>query len=258
MQHRPGRRPRRRWHFLRFLQAVYVTATFPYLVLTIFLVRGLTLPGATDGLQYLFTPKVGSRIKWSFVMSYPTKDNNQSNVCLWGFLFFLPLSVGSAQEPSGVAWCCHSDLLLTLCGFRRSHLLLQLQPREVCLKPPPHCSHQSQYLCPQYTQQKPLLTISRSQEQLRKRRSDSRSHQQCHVPLCLHFRLLYPGIQSKEQLQHLSERVRVHKIVCCISYRCICLFLFLSQLSNPAFLYCVSSAETSCSWPTTLKSQTGI
>uniref|UniRef100_A0A8C1X2I5 Transporter n=1 Tax=Cyprinus carpio TaxID=7962 RepID=A0A8C1X2I5_CYPCA len=37
-------------------KAVYVTATFPYLVLTIFLVRALTLPGATDGLRYLFTP----------------------------------------------------------------------------------------------------------------------------------------------------------------------------------------------------------
>lgn len=39
-------------------QAVYVTATFPYLVLTIFLIRALTLPGATDGLLYLFTPDV--------------------------------------------------------------------------------------------------------------------------------------------------------------------------------------------------------
>ncbi|KAM4724799.1 inactive sodium-dependent neutral amino acid transporter B(0)AT3 [Anableps anableps] len=38
-------------------KAVYVTATFPYLVLTIFLIRALTLPGATDGLVYLFTPK---------------------------------------------------------------------------------------------------------------------------------------------------------------------------------------------------------
>uniref|UniRef100_A0A7N6AHN7 Transporter n=1 Tax=Anabas testudineus TaxID=64144 RepID=A0A7N6AHN7_ANATE len=37
-------------------KAVYVTATFPYLVLTIFLVRALTLPGATDGLEYLFSP----------------------------------------------------------------------------------------------------------------------------------------------------------------------------------------------------------
>ncbi|XP_019946296.1 sodium-dependent neutral amino acid transporter B(0)AT3-like [Paralichthys olivaceus] len=37
-------------------KAVYVTATFPYLVLTIFLIRALTLPGASDGLVYLFTP----------------------------------------------------------------------------------------------------------------------------------------------------------------------------------------------------------
>ncbi|KAI1902531.1 hypothetical protein AGOR_G00045710 [Albula goreensis] len=38
-------------------KAVYITATFPYLVLTIFLVRALTLPGATVGLTYLFTPQ---------------------------------------------------------------------------------------------------------------------------------------------------------------------------------------------------------
>nr|XP_020468397.1 sodium-dependent neutral amino acid transporter B(0)AT3-like isoform X2 [Monopterus albus] len=37
-------------------KATYVTATFPYLVLTIFLVRALTLSGAADGLIYLFTP----------------------------------------------------------------------------------------------------------------------------------------------------------------------------------------------------------
>ncbi|KAL3044117.1 hypothetical protein OYC64_003868 [Pagothenia borchgrevinki] len=37
-------------------KAVYVTTTFPYLVLTIFLIRALTLPGSTDGLVYLFTP----------------------------------------------------------------------------------------------------------------------------------------------------------------------------------------------------------
>ncbi|TRY97396.1 hypothetical protein DNTS_032905, partial [Danionella cerebrum] len=37
-------------------KAVYVTSTFPYLVLTIFLIRALTLPGATDGLRYLFMP----------------------------------------------------------------------------------------------------------------------------------------------------------------------------------------------------------
>jgi len=37
-------------------KVMYFTATFPYLVLFIFLVRGLTLKGSSDGLSYLFTP----------------------------------------------------------------------------------------------------------------------------------------------------------------------------------------------------------
>ncbi|XP_073443971.1 sodium-dependent neutral amino acid transporter B(0)AT3-like [Dendrobates tinctorius] len=44
-------------------KAVYVTSTFPYIVLTIFLIRGFTLPGATDGLQYLFTPDMAILMK---------------------------------------------------------------------------------------------------------------------------------------------------------------------------------------------------
>lgn len=44
--------------YVCMFQAVYVTATFPYLVLTIFLIRALTLPGASVGLTYLFTPDV--------------------------------------------------------------------------------------------------------------------------------------------------------------------------------------------------------
>lgn len=39
-------------------QAVYVTSTLPYVVLTIFLIRGLTLKGAVNGLVFLFTPNV--------------------------------------------------------------------------------------------------------------------------------------------------------------------------------------------------------
>ncbi|XP_074680545.1 sodium-dependent neutral amino acid transporter B(0)AT3-like isoform X2 [Strix aluco] len=41
-------------------KAIYVTAIFPYLVLTVFLIHGLTLPGATDGLAYLFTPNLNT------------------------------------------------------------------------------------------------------------------------------------------------------------------------------------------------------
>jgi SNF family Na+-dependent transporter len=37
---------------------MYVTATFPYLVLTAFMFRSILLPGATDGLKYMITPDV--------------------------------------------------------------------------------------------------------------------------------------------------------------------------------------------------------
>lgn len=41
-------------------QAVYITSTLPYVVLTIFLIRGLTLKGSVDGIKYLFTPDVST------------------------------------------------------------------------------------------------------------------------------------------------------------------------------------------------------
>uniref|UniRef100_A0A3B5Q8V3 Transporter n=1 Tax=Xiphophorus maculatus TaxID=8083 RepID=A0A3B5Q8V3_XIPMA len=39
-------------------KVVYFTATFPYVVLLIYLIRGMTLHGALNGVKYMFTPKM--------------------------------------------------------------------------------------------------------------------------------------------------------------------------------------------------------
>lgn len=44
---------------------MYVTATFPYIVLIIFFFRGVTLTGMSDGLRHLFTPKVSDQSRIS-------------------------------------------------------------------------------------------------------------------------------------------------------------------------------------------------
>ncbi|XP_068188964.1 sodium- and chloride-dependent transporter XTRP3-like [Antennarius striatus] len=39
-------------------KVVYFTATFPYVVLVVYLIRGMTLHGAVNGVKYMFTPKM--------------------------------------------------------------------------------------------------------------------------------------------------------------------------------------------------------
>ncbi|XP_052325110.1 sodium-dependent neutral amino acid transporter B(0)AT1-like [Oncorhynchus keta] len=63
-------------------KAVYVTSTLPYVVLTIFLIRGLTLKGSLDGIKFLFTPDLnelmnpstwldaGAQVFYSFSLAF--------------------------------------------------------------------------------------------------------------------------------------------------------------------------------------------
>jgi len=43
-------------------QVVYFTALFPYFLLTVLLIRGVTLPGAAEGIAFYLTPDL-SRLR---------------------------------------------------------------------------------------------------------------------------------------------------------------------------------------------------
>lgn len=58
-------------------QAAFVTATFPYAMLLVLLVRGVTLPGAVDGIIYYLYPDLSRladpqvRLLWFLATACP-------------------------------------------------------------------------------------------------------------------------------------------------------------------------------------------
>ncbi|XP_068605323.1 sodium- and chloride-dependent GABA transporter 3-like [Brachionichthys hirsutus] len=85
-------------------KAAYFTATFPYVMLLILLIRGVTLPGASEGIYYYLYPDInrladlqvwieaGSQIYFSYSLaggmlsvlgSYNDYNNNCYRDCLW-------------------------------------------------------------------------------------------------------------------------------------------------------------------------------
>jgi len=61
--------------YLRFSQVVYFTATFPYVILIILLVRGALLPGAIEGVKFYTIPQWSKLIKPKVILLL--------SLCLW-------------------------------------------------------------------------------------------------------------------------------------------------------------------------------
>ncbi|XP_067417835.1 sodium- and chloride-dependent transporter XTRP3 isoform X1 [Emydura macquarii macquarii] len=77
-------------------KVVYVTASLPYFVLIIYLIRGLTLHGAVNGLIYMFTPKFSSAISHSLVLQLEQLANPKAWINAATQIFFsLGLGFGS-------------------------------------------------------------------------------------------------------------------------------------------------------------------
>jgi len=92
-------------------KVVYFTALFPYLVLTIFFFRGITLKGATAGLIHMFTPKMEMLLK-------PTVWLDAANQVFYSFglAFGSIISFGSYNNPEKN--CVKDVILISICnGF---------------------------------------------------------------------------------------------------------------------------------------------
>lgn len=105
-------------------KVVWVTALAPYVVLIILLIRGVSLPGADEGIRYYLTPE-WHKLKNSKVIICEEKLINAGKCESW-----LPLTLTLFllfDLFAGVDRCRITDILLVGPRFRDTFSTIQLQ-----------------------------------------------------------------------------------------------------------------------------------
>ncbi|XP_058795871.1 sodium- and chloride-dependent transporter XTRP3 isoform X2 [Phymastichus coffea] len=90
-------------------KVVYFTSMFPYLVLTIFFIRGITLKGADAGLVHMYTPKVEKLLEPTVWLDAATQVFYS-----FGLAFGSLIAFGSYNAPQN--HCVQDVLLVSACN----------------------------------------------------------------------------------------------------------------------------------------------
>ncbi|GBP89071.1 Sodium-dependent neutral amino acid transporter SLC6A17 [Eumeta japonica] len=90
-------------------QVVYFTSLFPYIVLTIFFVRGITLPGSSDGIIHMYKPKLEKLLNPMVWLDAATQVFYS-----FGLAFGSLIAFGSYNPPDNN--CVRDVLLVSLCN----------------------------------------------------------------------------------------------------------------------------------------------
>ncbi|KAG9432722.1 sodium- and chloride-dependent transporter XTRP3 isoform X1 [Apis mellifera carnica] len=88
-------------------KVVYFTSMFPYLVLTIFFIRGITLKGASAGLAHMYTPKIEKLLEPTVWLDAATQVFYS-----FGLAFGSLIAFGSYNTPDNH---CVRDVILVSC-----------------------------------------------------------------------------------------------------------------------------------------------
>lgn len=90
-------------------KVVYFTSLFPYIVLTIFFIRGITLPGAGAGLAHMYTPKMEMLLEPRVWLEAATQVFYS-----FGLAFGSLIAFGSYNAPKNN--CVRDVLLVSFCN----------------------------------------------------------------------------------------------------------------------------------------------
>lgn len=113
---------------------VYLTATFPYVMLFVLLVRGATLPGAAQGIIYYLKPDPARLADPQVrrLMRFRESSGETQIVCV-KYIGFLSESTGlqrcysGLSHSTGMDGCGYPDIFLIWNRFGKSHSTRQLQ-----------------------------------------------------------------------------------------------------------------------------------